>query len=101
MLLTSRDLNKPVFDDFDPEACMPVGFNLIAYDSAFDSSEFSVDWSIWQPHDKTDARRELHAPWHAKIETRSAHVVEDTVETERLVIDINAPHARGQGVARA
>jgi len=46
--------NKTVFENLYSHACVAVMFDLIAYDGAVDGGESAVNWSIRQPHGKTD-----------------------------------------------
>lgn len=90
----TSSLDKSMLDDSDTYAPVSVGPGFVANDGAFDRSRHSFKWSTEQTHDKTDSGRKLHAPWQPQVNTRSADVVELTVETERLIIDVDAPNSR-------
>jgi len=86
-------LDKSVFDNLHCDARMTVVLFAIAYDGAIDRRKLTVARTVRQPHGNAERCRKLHASRQAQVQTRGADVVQDTVETERLIVAVHAPNS--------
>jgi hypothetical protein len=94
-------LNEAVFDDPYTDSSVPTELQLIAYDRPFDSGTHPIERAMKKPYDEADSRGKLHPAWHPQVKARGAHVVEKTVEAERLIINVDTPNSRLEDPTRS
>lgn len=85
-----------MLDDPDGYASVTVRLRVISDHCSLDRGGPVVAGSLEQLHEDAHRRAKLQATWQPQVKTRGAHVVEQTVETERLVVDVHAPDSGGQ-----
>jgi len=94
-------LDKAMLDDPDCNASVTIVLNLVPYDGTRYRRQPAVDWSIGKPHHQANRGRKFHPTRQPQVKTRSTHVVQETVETEGLIVDVDTPDSCWQSVARA
>ena len=87
-----------MIDDPDAYASVAVRLRFVSYHCTPDGGGPVFPGSLEQLHDEAYSRAKLDATWQSQIKTGGAHVVEQTVEAERLIIDVYAPDSGGQCV---
>ena len=84
-----------MFDDANTYASMAIPFSSLPDYRSLDCCTHALKWTMRQSR-----RGEFHSSRQAQVQTRGADVVEQAIETERMIVVVNAPNSRRQRACR-
>jgi hypothetical protein len=89
-----------VFDDAHSYAGATSQISLTSDYSSFDRRARSLTWTMRQPNYQADSRGESHPSWQTQVQSGGTDVIEQAIETERMIVDVNTPNTRRKRARR-